>query len=121
MLTSSHLASCGVADLQGRSLTVIIKTVTREDVGGDDGKQKPVIYFRGKEKGFVLNATNFDVIADAYGDETDDWAGQPIELYPTKVNFKGQLTDAIRVRIPQTKSPPAVEAGADAEAGADPR
>ena len=74
---------------------------------GDDGKQKPVIYFRGKEKGLVCNATNYDVIADAYGDETDDWAGQPIELYPTKVPFKGQLTDAIRVRIPQAKPEPA--------------
>ena len=94
------------ADLQGRPQTVIIKDVTLEDVG-DDGKQKPVIYFRGKEKGFVCNATNYDVIADAYGDETDDWAGQPIELYPTRVPFKGQLTDAIRVRIPQAKPAPA--------------
>ena len=56
---------------------------------GDDGKQKPVLYFRGKVKGFVLNATNYDAIADAYGDETDDWSGQPVELYPTKVPFKG--------------------------------
>jgi hypothetical protein len=58
---------------------------------------------RRSEKGFVCNATNYDVIADAYGDETDDWTGQPIELFPTKVAFKGQLTDAIRVRIPQAK------------------
>ena len=94
------------ADLQGRPQTVIIKDVTLEDVGDDD-KQKPVIRFRGKEKGFVCNATNYDVIADAYGDETDDWAGQPIELYPTRVPFKGQLTDAIRVRIPQAKPAPA--------------
>ena len=90
------------ADLQGRPQTVIIEDVTLEDVG-DDGKKKPVIRFRGKEKGFVCNATNFDVIAAAYGDETDDWAGQPIELYPTRVSFKGQLTDAIRVRIPPAK------------------
>ena len=72
--------------------TVVIKDVTVEDVG-DESKQKPVIRFRGKEKGFVCNATNYDVIADAYGDETDDWVGQPIELYPTRVPFKGQPTD----------------------------
>jgi hypothetical protein len=93
------------ADLQGRPQTVIIKIVILEDVG-DDSRQKPVIYFRGKEKGLVCNATNYDVIAEAYGDETDDWAGQPIELYPTRVNFKGQLTDTIRVRIPPRKDPP---------------
>ena len=75
-------------DLQGRASIVVMQKVTREDVG-DDAKRKPVIYFRGKEKGLVCNATNYDVIADAYGDETDDWAGQPIELYPTKVTFKG--------------------------------
>ena len=91
------------------------RIVTLEDVG-DDGKQKPVIRFRGKEKGFVCNATNYDVIADAYGDETDDWAGQPIELYPTRVPFKGQLTDAIRVRIPQAKPAP-TQASADAGTG----
>ena len=84
---------------------MIIENVAREDVG-DDAKQKPVIYFRGKEKGLVCNATNYDMIADAYGDETDDWPGQPIELYPTRVQFKGQLTDAIRVRIPQAKPAP---------------
>jgi hypothetical protein len=95
-------------DLQGRPQVAIIKDVIREDVG-DEAKQKPVIYFRGKEKGFVCNATNYDIIADAYGDETDDWAGQPIELYPTRVPFKGQLTDTIRVRIPSAKSTPARE------------
>ena len=94
------------ADLQGRPQTVTITEVNLEDVG-DDGKQKPVIYFRGKVKGLVCNATNFDVIADAVGDETDDWVNLPIEIYPTKVNFKGQLTDAIRVRIPQAKPAPA--------------
>jgi hypothetical protein len=88
------------ADLQGRSQTVVMEGVTLEDVGGD-GKLKPVIRFRGREKALVCNATNFDVIADGYGDETDDWGGQPIELYPTRVPFKGQPTDAIRVRIPR--------------------
>ena len=94
------------ADLLGRTSTVVIESVALEDVGDED-KRKPVIHFRGKQKGLVLNATNYNIIADAYGDETDDWAGQPIELYPTKVPFKGKLTDAIRVRIPPTKPGPA--------------
>ena len=92
------------ADLQGRPQTVIIEDVTLEDVGGE---KKPVIRFRGKQKGFVCNATNYDIIADAYGDQTDDWPGQPLELYPTRVQFKGQLTDAVRVRIPPAKPAPA--------------
>ena len=94
-----------VADLQGRTAAAIIKTVTVEDVG-NDGKQKPVIYFHGKVKGLVCNKTNFNVIADGYSDETDDWADQPIELYPAKVAFKGELKDAIRVRIPHARRSP---------------
>ena len=108
------------ADLQGRTMTAVIEDVALEDVGGDDGKQKPVIRFRGKVKGLVLNATNYDLIADCYGDETRNWPGQPIELYPTKVPFKGQLTDAIRVRPkhppaakPQPKSEPAPDEDPD--------
>ena len=106
-LFPSRFLKC--ADLKGRPQTVIIEDVTKEEVG-DDKKSKPVMTFRGKTKGFVLNATNYDVIADAYGDETGEWNGQPLELYPTKVDFKGTRTDAIRVRIPQTStSHPAVK------------
>jgi hypothetical protein len=92
------------ADLKGRPQTVIIEDVTREEVG-DDKRSKPVMTFRGKTKGLVVNSTNYDTIADAYGDETSDWNGRPIELYPTKVDFKGTRTDAIRVRIPRTPHP----------------
>jgi hypothetical protein len=92
------------ADLKGRTCTVVIDQITLEDV--DEEKQKPVLHFKYRQKGLVLNATNYDLIADSYGDETDDWAGQPIELYPTRVPFKGKLVDAIRVRIPTAKAEP---------------
>jgi hypothetical protein len=41
-------------------------------------------------------------------DETDDWAGHQIILYPTKVDFSGRRVDAIRVDHPsknETKAP----------------
>lgn len=85
------------ADLQGRNVTVTIDRVAMEDIGGD---HKPVLYFRGKEKGMVLNKTNGNNISAAYGDETDDWAGGEIVLFPTMVDFQGRSVEAIRVRIP---------------------
>src|SRR5262245_20329528 len=91
------------ADLQDRNITVTIDRVEMEDIGSD---HKPVIYFQGKEKGLVLNRTNSNNIAAVYGDETADWAGKEITLYPTIVDFQGRSVDAIRVRAPQKRIPP---------------
>jgi hypothetical protein len=85
------------ADLQGRSVRVKINYIKMEDIGDDN---KPVLYFIGKEKGLVLNKTNANVISMLYGDETDDWPGCEIEMYPTETDFQGKRVDAIRVRKP---------------------
>lgn len=95
-------------DLQGRPVQVKMNYVKFEDIGGDN---KPVLYFIGKEKGMVLNKTNANMIAELYGDETDGWSNQTVELYPTKTDFQGKRVDAIRVREPangaaQTRAAP---------------
>jgi len=93
-------------DLKDSSLTVTIREVAEEEVGqGNDTEPKAVLYFSGKEKGFVLNSTNIDSIADVHGDETAGWLGRQIELYPTKCQFGGKTVDCIRVRIPQGSAP----------------
>jgi hypothetical protein len=48
----------------------------------------------------VLNKTNSRKIEAAYGDETDDWSGQPITLYEAEVDLQGDTVAAIRVKIP---------------------
>lgn len=92
-------------DLQGKPRVVTIEAVGIEDIG-DDGDRKPVMSFQGMEKGFVLNSTNFDTIAEAYGEETDDWHGHKIELYPTTTDFKGKRTPCIRIRTAPAKPAP---------------
>jgi hypothetical protein len=86
------------SDLQGVEATVFIDRVAMEDI--NRGEMKPVVYFRGKKKGVVLNKTNSRKIEAAYGDETDEWSGQPIILYETEVDFQGDTVQAIRVKIP---------------------
>lgn len=85
------------ADLNGRTVRAVINVVRGEDLGGD---HKLVAYFEGKDRGLVLNKTNAATISMAYGDETDDWSGQPLELFPQMVSFQGQMVPSIRVRVP---------------------
>jgi hypothetical protein len=85
------------ADIVGKTIPVIITGV--EDIEFDKGV-KPVLSFNGKNKKLVVNMTNFDILADAYGGFTEGWVGKPIMLAAEKVTVKGQRTDSIRVRIP---------------------
>jgi len=91
------------ADLQGRDASVTIAAVEFEQVS--DGKSKPVVYFRGKDRGLVLNKTNANVIAEIYGPETESWISQPITIYPTRTDYAGKMVDAIRVRYPNDANP----------------
>ena len=85
-------------DLKGTEPTVIIASVSMEEVGQD---RRPVMHFQGKEKGLVLNSTNWDRVAMMYGDESDDWAGKALTLYSDMVQYKGQTVPGLRVRPPK--------------------
>jgi len=84
------------ADLDGKTIAATIDKVVMETMS--DGQEKPVLRFKDREKGMVLNRTNLDAIAAKYGDETREWSGANIELFPTVVTFKGQRHDSIRAR-----------------------
>ena len=88
------------ADLGGREIRVTMGHVEREKIGTDN---KLVLYFKGKEKGLVLNKTNAGTIGDGYGDDTDDWLDQPIILFSVKTDYQGKVVDAIRCRVPTAK------------------
>jgi hypothetical protein len=91
------------ADLMGRPVTAVMERMTIEEVGDDT---KPIVYFVGKTKGLALNKTNATKIALAYGDDTDDWMGRDLILYPTEVDFQGRQVEAIRVKVPtQARQP----------------
>lgn len=91
------------ADLQGQNVKVIMGEVQMKEIGDD---KKPVLYFQGKNKGLVLNKTNSKKIVEAYGDDTDGWAGRELILFEAMVDFKGDTVAAIRVRVPQVKDQP---------------
>ena len=70
-------------DLDGHEVECTLQEVRVEDVSGDGRERKPVLYFKEKNKGLVLNKTNSMVIAGSYGDDTHGWQGRPVVLYGT--------------------------------------
>ena len=84
------------AVVKGKPIVATISHVEMETVGhGADQKRKPVIYLDG-EKPLVLNRTNFELLADAFGD-SDEWAGHKVKVYVTRTQYAGKPMDGLRV------------------------
>lgn len=107
------------ADLQGRDVTLTIRKIVVEGLnraGTSKKEDRPIVYFEetaakakrtGKdEKRMVMNKTNARAIASHYGVDTDDWIGKKITLYPTRVPYKKETVEAIRVRTREDDQPP---------------
>lgn len=106
------------ADLNDQNVRVTMKHVEIEKIGDDT---KPVLYFKGKTKGLVLNKTNSNSIAAAYGDEMDDWSGSELILFPVMTDYQGKQVEAIRVRAPQPKDNPRPAPARELASAGDPR
>lgn len=107
------------ADLRDRNVTVMISHVQMKDIGDD---HKPVLFFQGKDKGLVLNKTNSNSIAAAFGDEMDDWQGKEIVLCPAMTDYQGKSVPCIRVRPARAadKPKPALKAVGQQTAAPEP-
>jgi hypothetical protein len=91
-------------DLQGREHLLTIDTVEIGSVNNQEtGKpeDKAIIFFKGKNKGMVLNVTNWDTLEEMYGEDSDDWQGCPMILYPTTCRFGNKKVDCMRIKIPK--------------------
>lgn len=89
------------SDLGDDNVLVTIDVVKFEEFDGDNGEKerRPIVYFRGKKKGLVLNKTNARKIADLLQESnTDRWNGGQIKLYATETTFQGRATPCIRVK-----------------------
>jgi hypothetical protein len=89
-------------DLHGKPTTTTVERAVLETLKSPEGKtqDKIILYFAGAKKSLPLNVTNFDAVAGICGDDTDNWSGCQIELYPSKMQMAGKTVDCIRVRAP---------------------
>jgi len=93
------------ADLNGNPFVVTIEHAPLETFKSPEGKEqnKIVLYFRGAKKTLPLNLTNWDAVAEICGEDTEDWPGNRIELYPARTTMAGRAVDCIRIRRPTSQ------------------
>lgn len=116
---SNYLKASDLGDVQP---VVVIDRVEIEPVGRDK-EMKPIVFFKGKQKGLVLNKTNSKKIAEiASSPDTDDWAGISVKLYATETEFGGETVECIRIKAAKPQAAPrraATPPPAEREPGAD--
>jgi len=98
------------ADLPPGGLVLKIAKSQLEKVGQDQ-KEKYCLYFKGQDKQLVVNSTNWDLIADFCGADSDIWPGKDVVLVPDKTPFGAKgMVDCIRVRKPPEPRPQMTQA-----------
>lgn len=64
------------ADCEAGDITLTIQDVRIEEIGPENDS-KPVVFFKERDQGWVLNKTNKNILVDAFGLQTDNWIGNP--------------------------------------------
>jgi len=96
------------AHLNGKPATLTITGAPLDTLKNSKGEEKKIVLsFAETKKRLPLNKTNFNAVADVCGDETDDWSGKKIEVYPTTTQMDGKTVGCIRVRSPAQRELPA--------------
>ena len=97
---SAYLSASEVAS----PLTLTIHSVADVMVGHDeDRKLRAVMAFDEIDRKLIVNITNWNVLAEAFGEDSEDWIGNRIVLVSEPVLFKNKPARGIRVRIPRSK------------------
>lgn len=80
--------------------TFVISEVRICKLEGEDGrtKDKGVVFFEGKDRGWVLCKTNAICLAAMFGTDTSTWVGKSVTLYSTMVQVGKSKQPGIRVR-----------------------
>ena len=101
-------------DLKGQEHRLKIRAIECETfTDRKTGKEteKTVVYFVGKNKGWICGKLCSFMIAEEWkSTETDDWIGGEIFLRPEKCQMEGQIVDCMR---PRTAGPLPSRASAD--------
>lgn len=121
---SRYLKADDITETAEGELRALIRGMKLEEMQDNDGgkEDKPVLYFIRVEKGLVMNKTNAETIAGAYGDETDVWTGKEVLLVVESVRSFGKMVPGIRIRIPRkpTSAPQPAPQPAPAQQPAEP-
>ena len=112
----------GEDELDQKRVTIAeVEEGTQKDRETGAEKRQLIVVFREfEEKKFGLNNTNLGTIIDMLGDDYDQWVGEKITLYITKVqNPSGGKVMGIRVKAVKAKAAGKTEAAETAITDAD--
>jgi hypothetical protein len=96
---------------EGERLTLTIDKVYEHTF--PSGQEKIVFEFLEHDQKMPLNKTRQDKMEDLFGDDTDDWAGQKIDVYQTDVQFGGKTEIGIAIGKPLRKKARPIEDDVD--------
>ena len=101
-------------DLAGQTYAATIVAVERVEIAEENGAVRPkaAVQLQGWPAKLLLNKTNFETIASAYGRQSAGWLGKQIEVYPDTTLFGGRSVPCIRVRVPRPAAPASAITGA---------
>lgn len=85
------------ADIKEKKVKVTVAEV-KPVVVKDNEPRKLELHFSELQKSLLLNKTNGTRMMEAFGKETDNWAGKTIELYTIMTNYQGEEVPAIRLK-----------------------
>jgi hypothetical protein len=90
-------------DMNGKPMTVTIASADFETLKYDGKEQrKMVLTFRETKKVLTVNVTNWDMIVLITGQEdSSNWPGHKIELYPSTTQVGAKMVACIRIRSPE--------------------
>ena len=88
-----------VGSERGDHIELVIDGIKLEEVGfGDNREERAVVYFKNHDKKLVLNSTNWDTLAEFFGDESDNWSGEKVSVFRDITNFAGKRVACLRIR-----------------------
>jgi len=90
------------ADLNGNTVNVTIESMAVEKLSPHAGQppmDRFVLYFKETQKGVILSRTLAEQVASILqSDDTDQWIGRKISLFPQQMNVAGKSRIAIRAK-----------------------
>ena len=95
-------------DVQGKPFKDTIERVVGEKM--QDGRLRAVVYFQGREKGIVLNATRHKfVVGLAKSKDSADWVGLTVGVRAGVTDFGGKDVGCIVFEAPPKTAPQKAE------------
>ena len=74
-----------------------VKLIKKEDLGfkSEEDRHELKVLVNGEEYDWLANKTSLRTFIAKFGDDSDDWEGQEINLYSMESNVAGEIRDVI--------------------------